>query len=87
MDINKDCPTASKPRLIFRACNKGVATITRLGFDSKAGRAVGKVNCGKKGTPWSAALVEGCWLEEAGGGPSFVIGLGNLFASLSLVLS
>ena len=48
---------------------------------------MGKVNCGKKGTPWSAALVEGCWLEEAGGGPSFVIGLGNLFASLSLVLS
>ena len=48
---------------------------------------MGKVNSGKKGMPWSAALVEGCWLEEAGGGPSFVIVLGNLFASLSLVLS
>ena len=32
-------------------------------------------------------MVEGCWLEEAGGGPSFVVGLGNLSASLSLALS
>lgn len=40
----------------------------------------------KKSEGLRAALIGGCWPEEAGGGPSSVIGLGSTFASFSLVL-
>ena len=57
----------------------------------KAGRGEGELYSGKKGRLFSYALIRGCWHGKGGVGlqrsrASCVIGLGNIFGFLRLVL-